>query len=173
MSIKSFVKGILIKREDARYVRLLGSRKTAYGEWAAAAEAKGWHQEREAALPEGELQGGEEEAGIGIVVICGGRGICSADMPLRVRNFFREHPKAQLLYGDEDVWAGAGRGDQRALEARSLPWFKPDWSPDLLDSFFYFGSLVVLREELFSQGCKKYSGQEGSGHGAESVSLTK
>ena len=44
---------------------------------------------------------------------------------------------AELFYGDEDRIDAAGR--------RSKPFFKPDWSPDLLMASDYFGCVVVPR----------------------------
>jgi len=56
--------------------------------------------------------------------------------------FFREHPFVQLAYGDEDCLDGEGK--------RILPWFKPQWSPDTLDSFQYFGHFFAVRGSLLS-----------------------
>ena len=49
---------------------------------------------------------------------------------------------------NEDVW-------QTGETTRKCPWFKPDWSPDLLDTCFYFGSVVVLRKELYERAIKE------------------
>ncbi len=43
---------------------------------------------------------------------------------------------ADLLYGDEDILTAQGH---------DLPWFKPDWSPDLLASQFYIGTQCWFR----------------------------
>lgn len=45
-----------------------------------------------------------------------------------------------IVYSDEDVVDGKGR--------RADPFFKPDWSPDLLMSMNYVGHLVALRRAL-------------------------
>ncbi len=147
MSIKGFVKRILTEKEDKRYERLLRDRKVTYGEWAAAMEAGAENGESDLRKPEE----------CGFVVICGGRGTFSAGMLSVVRSFFREHSGVLMLYGDEDVWEEAGKGAAANPDSRKLPWFKPDWSPDLLDSFFYFGSVVILRKELFW----RVSGEDG------------
>lgn len=55
--------------------------------------------------------------------------------------YFREHPEAQLLYGDEDALDAAG-------EHRCDPCFRPQWSPDTWLSAFYMGSVIALRREL-------------------------
>ena len=44
-----------------------------------------------------------------------------------------------VIYGDEDVLDTDGRHD---------PWFKPDWSPDTLESLYYFGSLTLVKHEI-------------------------
>jgi len=51
----------------------------------------------------------------------------------------RTHPKAALLYGDED------RLDERG--ARCEPWFKPEFDWDLLLAQDYLGPLLVLRRD--------------------------
>jgi GT2 family glycosyltransferase len=48
-----------------------------------------------------------------------------------------QHDGFDMLYSDEDAVDGAGNHMQ--------PLFKPDWSPTLLESCTYIGSLVVLR----------------------------
>ncbi len=50
---------------------------------------------------------------------------------------------ADVLYSDEDYLDPDGQ--------RSGPTFKPDWSPELLDSCMYFGHLFVARRELIEQ----------------------
>ncbi len=89
------------------------------------------------------------EDGCEYVVIRAGEGRFAAGFCEVVRSCFAAHPEVFILYGDEDVGSG-GQGESGiAASERYAPWFKPDWSPDLLESFFYFGSVVVLRAELF------------------------
>lgn len=59
-----------------------------------------------------------------------------------VAAFFREHPYVQIAYADEDCLDADSR--------RYAPWFKPQWSPDTLDSFQYFGHFFAVRKELLS-----------------------
>lgn len=54
-----------------------------------------------------------------------------------------DDPEIDLLYTDEDEIDGDGR--------RCRPRFKPDWSPDLLESTMYVGGLLVVRRSLFAQ----------------------
>jgi GT2 family glycosyltransferase len=59
-----------------------------------------------------------------------------------------------VLYPDEDLLDSAGR--------RVHPIFKPDWSPDLLTSCMYMGSLVAVRRETFQQYGGLRSGYDGA-----------
>ncbi len=63
--------------------------------------------------------------------------------------------EVDLLYGDEDWLDASGR--------RSAPFFKPDWSPDLLRSVDYIGLFVVRRDLLEASGGVRegYEGAEG------------
>ncbi|MBQ8118486.1 MAG: glycosyltransferase [Lachnospiraceae bacterium] len=79
----------------------------------------------------------------------------SADAPKFALTAMREHPNAVFWYADEDHGtdpAGAGK--------HVWPFFKPDWSPDTLSGFFYFGSYVGVRSRALSSTicetvCKK------------------
>lgn len=51
-----------------------------------------------------------------------------------------QEPNADIIYSDEDRITPAGE--------RYLPFFKPDWSPDLLTCFMYVGHLTVYRKTL-------------------------
>ena len=63
----------------------------------------------------------------------------------RIAHTFLEEPGARLIYGDEDCIC---RDKKRAW-----PWFKPDYSPDTLLSFFYFGSFFAVRKSAIAD-CK-------------------
>ena len=51
--------------------------------------------------------------------------------------FFLEHPACGVAYGDEDNY------------------FKPEWSPDLLQSFFYFGNVFAVRRTVVEAAAAK------------------
>lgn len=53
-----------------------------------------------------------------------------------------DHP--DVVYSDEDCLDGGGR--------RGSPYLKPEWSPELLEAFNYFGRLTVLRRSLVPAG---------------------
>ena len=55
-----------------------------------------------------------------------------------VQDYFERHPETALLYADEDEIKDG---------LRQNPWLKPDWSPDTLISYFYFGGFFAVRRE--------------------------
>ena len=55
--------------------------------------------------------------------------------------YFAENPDCLLVYGDEDEW-NANR------TIRMNPWFKPDFSPDTLLQYFYYGNVIALRRHV-------------------------
>lgn len=57
---------------------------------------------------------------------------------------FEENPQIQVIYADEDECNREGN-------ARMNPWFKPEYSPDTLLSYFYFGSLVAIRRSSLEE----------------------
>jgi glycosyltransferase involved in cell wall biosynthesis/GT2 family glycosyltransferase len=60
-----------------------------------------------------------------------------------VVRYLNEHPETDMLYSDEDKVDEDGR--------RFEPFFKPEWSPELLDAFMYVGHLTVYRRALLSE----------------------
>jgi GT2 family glycosyltransferase len=63
-------------------------------------------------------------------------------------------PRLDFLYTDHDIRDDRGR--------RVRPFFKPDWSPDLLDSMNYITHLCVFRRELVQRLGGLRPGYEGS-----------
>ncbi|GBE57247.1 chondroitin synthase [bacterium BMS3Abin01] len=57
-----------------------------------------------------------------------------------VVGLINERPGADLIYSDEDRIDAAGN--------RFDPWFKPDWSPELLMSVNYINRFYVVRREI-------------------------
>ena len=64
---------------------------------------------------------------------------------------FGDHPETALVYADEDYCGSLSalyRIDDETAQGktyRGAPWFKPDFSPDTLYSFFYLGSVFAVR----------------------------
>ena len=62
----------------------------------------------------------------------------------KIASVFYDHEEIQVMYGDED------ETDAEA-DSRKNPWFKPDYSPDTLISYYYFGGLVAFRKEALHE----------------------
>lgn len=151
MSVKELVKRTLTEKENKAYWKRLSKLQVTYGHWIAGLEAK-------KAKELGRLEPDSTEREF--VVICASKGCLSRNAIKNIECYFKQCNEVQLLYGDEDVWPGYGQSAEKAdafstdelrIGERSHPWFKPDWSPDLLDSCLYFGSVIVLRKELFDK----------------------
>ena len=54
-----------------------------------------------------------------------------------------EFPEVDIFYSDEDRWSAEGK--------RHAPFFKPEWSPELLYSSMYLGHLTAYRRSLVDQ----------------------
>lgn len=65
------------------------------------------------------------------------------------KHLFTSSSETGLIYGDEDM------ADQNT-GARYGAWFKPDYSPDTLLSFFYFGSVLFLKGNLVKEAFKGF-----------------
>ena len=65
-----------------------------------------------------------------------------------------DHPEAQIIYSDEDKLDESGQ--------RCDPYFKPDFSPDLLLAQNYFGHFCVFRRSLVCRAGAFRAGFEGS-----------
>lgn len=124
MSIRNLVKQVLIGKENRRYEKALQDKNITYAQWLA------------------ETAGGcVDVCECDFVVFEAAKGNFAKNAIGRVAQFFRGNPQALIAYGDEDV-----RGEEAGL-----PWYKPDWSPDIFRSYFYFGSFVAVRRSLFDR----------------------
>lgn len=59
-------------------------------------------------------------------------------------DYINQNPEVEMIYGDEDKIDMNGR--------RHSPFFKPDWSPDLLQAFMYVGHSTYKKELILSLG---------------------
>lgn len=85
--------------------------------------------------------------------------LCEGDcvMPTAVwGRLFTPASEVGLVYGDEDM-ADKNTG------ARYGAWFKPDYSPDTLLSFFYFGSVLFLKGNLVKEAFRGFMPSEKEG----------
>lgn len=158
MSIRNLVKRILIKKENMRYKKLLAAKQITYMQW-----LEGRQKERQENHPSDcqRMCHQEEEQleaalthigadGIEFCVFVASKGVFAERAMDEVAAYLTSHPQCKVLYGDEDIMQGGEHCN---------PWFKPDWSPDLLESSFYFGSLVVVRRDvadLMENHCRTY-----------------
>ncbi|MCR4990149.1 MAG: glycosyltransferase, partial [Lachnospiraceae bacterium] len=58
-----------------------------------------------------------------------------------ISKIFHNNKSLIMIYFDEDV--------QNQDGYREKPWFKPDWAPDDMLSYFYFGGMIVLNAKEF------------------------
>ncbi len=72
----------------------------------------------------------------------------------RVVERLQQDPQPDLIYSDQDRLDDEGR--------LAEPFFKPDWSPDLLMSMNYFGQLFAARRALVLQAGGFPAGYEGA-----------
>lgn len=106
------------------------------------------------------------------VLFYSGKGYLEPEAECYFAEYFMKHESVVIAYADEDYLGGLQEfyGDkvqESELAAayrfrdtsyyRGEPWFKPDYSPDTLRSFFYFGNVfaiqgAVLGEELEENG---------------------
>lgn len=157
MGIKGLVKQVLTEKENKRYTRQLADRKVTYGEWLAEQEMlwaggtersadsggsviKASDAEEEIVRHRNGATGSVEED---YVLVCAGEGKLAPYARQNILDFFVKNPEVQVVYGDEDVLTEDGE--------YKAPWFKPDWSPDLLDSCLYFGSLAAVRRKHWQE----------------------
>lgn len=137
MGVKSLVKHILTEQQNKKYARLLASKQISYDAWIKKQEqAYAWKDTCDC----------PEDGGYVCFVMPGGQ--LAAGALGTMAKYFARLPEAMILYGDEDIMEPAG-GMQGGV--RRSPWFKPDWSPDLLNCSFYFGSMVAVRRELWEK----------------------
>ena len=103
---------------------------------------------------------------IHIVVFYGANGVLEKDAECFFAEYFDKHEDVVLAYADEDYLGGLqefyGEKVQETEYSgeyhfnntsyfRGEPWFKPDYSPDTLRSFFYFGNVFAIRGAVLAE----------------------
>lgn len=78
-----------------------------------------------------------------IILLVYGRGILDKTTFSKIKSCFDKNKYCKIAYADEDFY-------WENLSMRMLPWFKPDYSPDTMLSFHYWGHLVAVRADLLS-----------------------
>lgn len=100
--------------------------------------------------------------------VAGTEGKASPDLDGMLFECLLEEPESGLVYGDEDMYDPDLCGDsvesnkddffcQIEPAARYGPWFKPDESPETLLSYFYYGSLVLLKTAIVKEALPGFS----------------
>lgn len=72
------------------------------------------------------------------------RAALTGEATFETARYFGEHPACMIAYGDEDRY------------------LKPDWSPELLQSFFYFGNVFAVRKNLIAKIAGKAAARFGA-----------
>lgn len=110
-----------------------------------------------------------EEGTLYLFVSKGGR--LSPGAEGEIAAVFRENPQAAVVYADEDYLGSLqelyGLEESRFPEEtlldyrnqdtglyRGKPWFKPEFSPDTLSSFFYMGNVFAVSGAFFKKAWK-------------------
>ena len=91
-----------------------------------------------------------------------------------ISEYFKQYPQTAVLYTDEDYAGtlyelyGINEGELKedilsdyyecrteCKRFRGEPWFKPDYSPDTLKSFFYFGNIFAVNGDMLYAAYKE------------------
>lgn len=100
-------------------------------------------------------------------------GVVTPFLPEILREYLLKDSKTGLIYGDEDMYdpalcqspALSGGSVENQGEAfchipplaRYGPWFKPKESPETLLSFFYYGSVILLKTGLVREALEEFA----------------
>ena len=89
------------------------------------------HGFREIAVPDTDVR-----------ILTYGEGLLAPHVFSAVKAFFEKNRECLLAYADEDFY-------REDLTERMEPWFKPDYSPDTLLAFQYWGHFLAVRVDAF------------------------
>lgn len=128
-------KKLLEEKYNRRYQNELSRRRLSYHDWVTEQE-RIWAETADA-----ETAGAPSDAGSEFVILRAPEGRLSALAEHAVSRWMARHPETLLLYGDEDVWSEG--------QERTAPQFRPEWSPELMESRFYLGNAVAVRRGLY------------------------
>ena len=73
--------------------------------------------------------------------------ILASNALYEVADYINKNGRVDFVYSDEDTVDETGR-------KFSNPHFKPDWSPDLLNSYNYIGHLAFINKKLINVSCE-------------------
>lgn len=151
--IKDIIRKQLHNRCYAKYIRELRYQQDVYTQWIG--QNENWKRDmitagrkqklRVTTVNMQEMRGGtrfdtpSEILSEEIFLFYRNGGTLDASATGMVAEYFAMVPEVQVAYGDEDCVNQAG--------LRHTPWFKPQYSPDTLRSFAYYGNVVAVRGE--------------------------
>lgn len=138
--VKQKIRDYLTAKYDARYLEELECQVMSYDTWI---------NQQEDALKEDEIDiiwdlRKEEQT---FVILAEDEKRVSKTAIEKIASVFEKYPQVEVVYTDEDEW-------NHNESVRMNPWFKPDYSPDTLLSYFYFGNLVAVRKEILLKAAK-------------------
>lgn len=166
--IKQEIRNYLNKKYDAEYFQELENQTLRYDEWIRQQENKQKEERTEivwdllqkkenaktALLSYGDLYKGSLEQLMEalkcslkekeFVILAKEAAEVSEENVKQIEAVFAENNAVEIVYGDEDEINSNGK-------IRMNPWFKPDFSPDTLLSYFYFGNLIAVRKQSLQQ----------------------
>lgn len=126
------------KEQILRYEEELWRQSNPYQQWIETRENKNTGViERGEAIT---VQGFREIAvpGTDVLILTHGEGMIPFSAFAAVKGYFAKNSACLLAYADEDFY-------WEDLTRRMEPWFKPDYSPDTLLAFQYFGHFLAVR----------------------------
>ena len=91
-------------------------------------------------LMRGNLSQGSKNGNPDLYLFVNGKENLAKNAEQIIAEYFAAHPECVLVYGDEDEW-----NSNRSV--RMNPWFKPDFSPDTLLAYFYYGNVFAVRAD--------------------------
>ena len=113
--------------------------------------------------------------GIDFILFYGANGIVHSCADAFFAEYFDTHAEEVIVYADEDylgslqdLYGERVKENEIATEYlyedtrlyRGMPWFKPDYSPDTLRSFFYYGNIFAVRSETLRKFIKNLKKME-------------
>lgn len=139
-NLKLFIRNKIEKKLEASYLCKLDEKTKTYDAWVKDRERK----------EEFSLAGrSNQEENTDYFIFVEDKENIAPGAKKELEKIFKENPLAAVVYGDEDEV-------NSTKTHRMNPWYKPDYSPDTLFSFFYFGSLVAIRKDKVPAGLEKY-----------------
>lgn len=132
--IKQEIRNYITAKYDIEYFQELETQVDSYDTWVREQEEADRTKEIEIVW---DLA--EEKKEYDFVILAEDASLVSEETVKQIAKVFDEKMQVEVVYGDEDEV-------NHNETIRMNPWFKPDYSPDTLLSYFYFGSLVAVRK---------------------------